>query len=178
MGRALRPQKDKKFAYILVPLLFDNKITDATDKQKEAFAPILMTLRALAADDERIIEYFRSIAEGKQHSKGNIHIDIDIPDGLDIDVDEFTKSIKLQFWSKLAKLSWRPFEEAREFVHALKLISVNGERGWRNYCAGKLEDLPKKPDDIPYKPDRTYNDRWIGWRDWLGTKTKPKRKIV
>ena len=90
VGRALRPHKDKKYGYILVPLLFDNKITDDTDKQKEAFAPILMTLRALAADDERIIEYFRSIAEGKQHSKGNIYIDIDIPDGLDIDVDEFT----------------------------------------------------------------------------------------
>ena len=147
-----------------------------TNKQKEAFAPILMTLRALAADDERIIEYFRSIAEGKQHSKGNIHIDI--PDGLNIDVDEFTKSIKLQFWSKLAKLSWRPFEEAREFVHALKLISRESKRGWKNYCAGKIKGLPKKPDDIPYTPGRTYSDQWKGLGDWLGTKTKPKRKKV
>ena len=178
MGRALRPQKDKKFAYILVPLLFDNKITDDTDKQKEAFAPILMTLRALAADDERIIKYFRSIAEGKQHSKGNIHIDIDIPDGLDIDVDEFTKSIKLQFWSKLAKLSWRPFEEARKFVHSLKLSGEQSTGGWRDYCAGKIKGLPKNPNDIPYKPERTYGNKWKGWPDWLGTKTKLKRKKV
>ena len=136
-----------------------------------------MTLRALAADDERIIEYFRSIAEGKQPSKGNIDIDIDIPDGLNIDAEEFTKSIKLQFWSKLAKLSWRPFEEAREFVHALKLTGQKSEGGWRDYCSGKIKGLPKRPDDIPYNPDRIYADKWKGYSDWLGTNTKPRKKV-
>jgi len=171
VGRALRPHEDKKYGYILVPLLFDKKITDDIDKQKEAFAPILMTLRALAADDERIVEYFRSIAEGKQHSEGNIHIDIDIPDGLDIDADEFEKSIKLQFWSKLAKLSWRPFEEAREFVCSLKLKSQNE---WNLYARGKLKvkGKPKKPDDIPNNPNLIYKDQgWINNGDWIGTGT-------
>ena len=137
-----------------------------------------MTLRALAADDERIIEYFRSIAEGKQHSKGNIHIDIDIPDGLDIDVDEFTKSIKIQFWSKLAKLSWRPFEEVRKFVHSFKLPGEQSTGGWRDYYNGKIKGLPKKPDDIPSDPHKVYADRWEGFGDWLGTKTKLKRKKI
>jgi hypothetical protein len=26
-----------------------------------------------------------------------------------------------------------------------------------------------KPDDIPYKPSRTYENEWISWGDWLGT---------
>jgi len=56
---------------------------------------------------------------------------------------------------------FRPFEEAREFVHTLKLKS---REEWEQYCKSG-----KKPDDIPYKPSRTYENEWIRWGDWLGT---------
>jgi very-short-patch-repair endonuclease len=56
-----------------------------------------------------------------------------------------------------------PFEEARNFVHALGLKGV-GE--WRAYCL-----LGKKPDTISTHPDRTYKSDFQGWGDWLGTGT-------
>jgi hypothetical protein len=57
---------------------------------------------------------------------------------------------------------YRPFNEARAFVHSLGLKS---EAEWKEYCRSG-----KKPKDIPYKPQRTYaNDGWAGWGDWLGT---------
>ena len=57
--------------------------------------------------------------------------------------------------------SWRPFEEARTFVHGLKLKSVTE---YRAYCKSG-----NKPDDIPTHPHIIYADSgWISWYDWLG----------
>jgi hypothetical protein len=79
----------------------------------------------------------------------------------------FINSIKLQFWSRLAKLSWRPFGEARDFVHTLGL---KGRDEWEAYSKGKLLGKGRKPEDIPFKPQRTYkNEGWINWGNWLGT---------
>ena len=57
--------------------------------------------------------------------------------------------------------TYRSFEEARAFVHQLKLKS---QQEWKDWTQTNL-----KPDDIPAHPPRTYKDRgWIGWSDWLG----------
>ena len=59
-------------------------------------------------------------------------------------------------------LKYRPFEEARDFVHKLKL---KGEKEWREYCKSGL-----KPDDIPASPESTYKQNgWKTWGDWLGS---------
>ncbi|MGA7369849.1 MAG: integrase repeat-containing protein, partial [Nitrososphaeraceae archaeon] len=55
---------------------------------------------------------------------------------------------------------YRPFEDARKFVHTLGLKSIEE---WREYCRSG-----KKPTDIPYKPSRTYKKDWKGDNDWLG----------
>ena len=57
--------------------------------------------------------------------------------------------------------NWRPFAEARAFVHKLNL---RNEDEWRSYCKSG-----KKPDDIPAKPSRTYSTEFKGFGDWLGT---------
>jgi superfamily II DNA or RNA helicase len=57
--------------------------------------------------------------------------------------------------------TFRPFEEAKDYVRSLGL---QGEADWRKYCRSG-----QKPDDIPYKPNRTYENEWISWGDWLGT---------
>jgi superfamily II DNA or RNA helicase len=58
---------------------------------------------------------------------------------------------------------YRPFNKARTFVRDLALKSVSE---WSDYCASH-----KKPADIPMHPDRRYAKEWIGWGDWLGTRT-------
>ena len=54
------------------------------------------------------------------------------------------------------------FEEARKFIHILKL---KGDKEWREYCKSG-----NKPDNIPIYPERVYkNDGWLSIGDWLGT---------
>jgi superfamily II DNA or RNA helicase len=166
VGRALRVHKDKEYGYVIVPVLIDKEIEDTEEISKEAFNSILGTLRVLAADDERIVEYFRSVSQGRQRRKGGGPIEIDLPEGIKIDAEEFVESVELKVWSRLAKLSWRSFKEARQYAHLLKLTGEQGKRGWREYARSK-----KKPEDIPYSPDSVYGDEWISWGDWLGTGT-------
>ncbi len=63
------------------------------------------------------------------------------------------------------KRKFRPFEEARAFVHNLGL---QGKDKW-----GAWASSDARPDDIPSGPSRTYRDEgWAGWGDWLGTRNR------
>jgi hypothetical protein len=70
---------------------------------------------------------------------------------------------------------WRPFREAREYVHSLKLSSVEEYRHWSK---GELKNKPKFPDDIPAYPDEIYGKEkdWRGMSDFLGS--RPSAKYV
>jgi len=57
--------------------------------------------------------------------------------------------------------NFRSFEDARSFVHSLKLESF---RDWSTYYKSG-----KKPNDIPTHPDTVYEKQWQGWIDWLGS---------
>jgi len=59
--------------------------------------------------------------------------------------------------------TWRPFTEARAFVHMLELKS---KAAWLAY--GKSG---KRPTDIPSNPDQIYPTEFRGFGDWLGTGT-------
>jgi hypothetical protein len=63
-----------------------------------------------------------------------------------------------------AMRQYRDYEQARAFVHGLKL---NSEEEWRVYSkSGKL------PEDIPATPNQVYAAKgWGGMGDWLGTGT-------
>jgi superfamily II DNA or RNA helicase len=57
---------------------------------------------------------------------------------------------------------YRPFHEARAFVHSLGWRTANQ---WRAYAKSG-----EKPDDIPAAPQRTYEKKgWLSWGDWLGS---------
>ena len=56
---------------------------------------------------------------------------------------------------------FRPFKEARKFIHSLKLKNVPD---WEEY-----RKSDKIPFDIPGTPNRTYKKEWISYGDWLGT---------
>jgi len=60
---------------------------------------------------------------------------------------------------------WLPYEEAREFVHKLKLKNQNE---WEEYCKSG-----NKPDNIPNNIYTTYKNKGlIDLSDFLGTKNK------
>jgi superfamily II DNA or RNA helicase len=58
--------------------------------------------------------------------------------------------------------TYRPFEEARIYVHSLGLKS---QTEWRDWCKSSA-----KSDDIPAHPSEIYKDKgWVSWGNWLGT---------
>ena len=60
--------------------------------------------------------------------------------------------------------NFRSFEDARKFVHLLK---IKGGKQWREYC-----ESGNKPKDIPSSPYHVYKNKgWISYGDWLGTGT-------
>ncbi|NNN04523.1 MAG: zinc-ribbon domain-containing protein [Elusimicrobia bacterium] len=62
---------------------------------------------------------------------------------------------------------WRQFEKAKTFVVALGLKS---QSEWRKWLRGSFAHLPKRPKDIPAKPERVYRDKgWVSISDWLGS---------
>jgi hypothetical protein len=69
-------------------------------------------------------------------------------------------TLQLKTWNKLAKLSWMPFEEAREYARGLNL---------KNLKAWHIHAKVKRPLDIPYSPHLIYGDSWKGYGDFLGT---------
>jgi hypothetical protein len=66
-------------------------------------------------------------------------------------------------------LKFRPFAEARQFVHTLGLKSSSQ---WIQYRASG-----RKPQDIPSHPDVAYRNDWRGWGDWLGNVAPSEKKL-
>ncbi len=168
VGRALRPAPGKKLGYVIVPILHDANSTPNDIFESESFQEILTTLRALAANDDRIIEYFRAVSQGRQHTVGgSVDFEMDARLTQRIDLSQFVHEIELKCWDRLAKLSWRTFQEARSFAHSL---GIKGVSEWSEFCKGNLPEKGKRPEDIPATPQSTYaNKGWMNWGDWLGT---------
>ena len=163
VGRALRKTKNKEYGYVILPVFTKSKTAEAIIESEE-FNEVLNVLRALASNDERIIEYFRDISKGKKVNKKDCPITFEIDERLAglIDEKELINSIQLTTWNKLAKLSWMPFEEAREFVRKMQFKNAND---WYDYSKSN-----EKPLDIPNTPYKVYkHEGWIGYGDWLGT---------
>ena len=161
VGRALRKKDGKEFGYVILPVF-----TDANNKEEiiesEEFKDVLSTIRALASNDERIIEEFKDISKGKKGNRKDslVQFNIDVNIAELINENELIESIQLKTWDKLAKLTWMPFEEARDYVRALGL---KGGTDWRLYSKSG-----RKPINIPAAPNVIYKKH--GWKsngDWL-----------
>ena len=105
---------------MIVPVLHEPNATMDEIIESGPFKEVLMTIRAPGSQDERLVEYFRAISRGKKPHNGS-PIDIVLGERLakKVDLKDFTSRIHLKVWNRLAKLSWRPFEEAREFAKSL-----------------------------------------------------------
>jgi superfamily II DNA or RNA helicase len=160
-GRALRLSPGKKFGYILIPLIIP-KNENATEAAKDtAFEEIVTTIRALATQDTRIIEYLRAVSSGTI-PKGGSPVDgiTKINVLTKVNEVEFNKSIQLKVWDRVAFGNWRPYEEAKKYAQSLKL---------KNQIEWSLHTKSKNfPSDIPHNP-RTYNLEFQGYGIFLGT---------
>ena len=171
VGRALRKKDGKEFGYVILPV-FTNSTTKEEIIESAEFKEILSTLRALASNDERIIEYFKDISKGKIANKKDslIQFDIDVQIADLLNEKELIDTIQLTTWNKLAKLSWMPFDEARKYIHSLNLKNQNE---WSEFCKSS-----SRPIDIPSAPQNIYKNKgWKSLGDWLGTGTVAAQQV-
>jgi superfamily II DNA or RNA helicase len=111
-GRALRKFDGKDFGYIIVPVVLDEEAEDPSD---EAFKQIITVISALGMSDERIIEEFKAIANGKSRGRGRI-IDIDVPEVVRVKFAELISNIEIQIWDRLSFGWHKGFEHLKQFV--------------------------------------------------------------
>ena len=160
-GRAMRLYKGKKYGYIVVPIVVPENTEFAEFAETTAFRTIVRIITALSVHDTRIVDELRAIHHGRNAKGKIIKIDGKVPVGMRMSLDRFADAITLKMWESVARVNWRSFEEARAFVHKLKLKSKND---WDAYCRSG-----KKPNDIPSSPHHGLCRCWLGWLgDWLG----------
>ena len=105
-GRALRLAPGKKLGYILLPLVVPDGMTPAEIAEQKGFDFIFTVLRALASQDERIIDWFRATVENKTSDVGcPVSFDFDqvvLPIG--VSADDFAAQIEVRCWDKISQL--------------------------------------------------------------------------
>lgn len=161
-GRALRldPKSGKKLGYILLPLVVPDGATPEDIAESSAFKFVLFVLRALAAHDERIIEWFRATAEGRAPEiDGLVRFDFgNVISPLGVNATEFANQIEVRCWANVARLAYRPYKDAVAFAHKLGLKS---QGQWNAYHRNPSNRWPA---DIPKSPDKSY--AYTGWSTW------------
>lgn len=157
LGRALRKKKDKKWGYVVLPIVYDNN----NEIDNESFNDIVSIIRGLAANDERIIEYFKtktlsSSGGNKTEGKSNVFEMIS--------EKKLINQLEIRVWEKLSKFNWTTFEEASKFTRKLNLKTVTE---WYKYAKSS-----KRPYNIPFHPKREYAKEFEimgGWNYWLNS---------
>jgi superfamily II DNA or RNA helicase len=163
-GRALRLSPGKKFGYILIPLIIPEN-ENATEAAKDtAFEEIVTTIRALATQDTRIIEYLRAVSSGTI-PKGGSPVDgiTKINVLTKVNEEEFNKSIQLKVWDRVAFGNWRLYQVVKKYAQSLKL---KNREEWKEH-----RKSPNFPKDIPKDPKNAYGKQFEGWGVFLGTGT-------
>ena len=227
LGRALRRKEGKDWGYVILPVVYDG---DTHEIDNDSFQEILSIIRGLAANDERIVEYFKDKQSIERTGGGLLSNEQFMFLTEALAESQFQNQLGIKVWENLSRFSWLPFEEAREFVRTLglknqkewiyfyksqsrplnipsapevvyagkgwdgigdwlgtnrianfnktyrpfnearefaRLLNLNSMAEWRSFCK-----TGKKPEDIPYHPDRTYDGiGFVNFSDWLGTKT-------
>ncbi len=167
LGRALRKKEGKDWGYVILPVVYDGNTNEIDN---DNFNEILSIVRGLAANDERIIEYFKdkSLKEDSKGKSGGVELFEMISETLS--ESDFAEQLSIKLWEELSRFSWMPFEEARKFVWGLKLKNV---KDWHKYAKSK-----NRVKNIPSNPQLNYqNDGWISFGDWLGTGVVAPSKI-
>lgn len=161
LGRALRKKKGKDWGYVILPVLYDDETHEIDN---DNYNEIISIVRGLAANDERIIEYFKDKGDKTttKRIEGSAVFDFNFTADL-LDEKDLTEQLQIKIWESLSKFNWMEFEQAREFVRSLKL---NYQRDWNIFCK-----TGKKPNNIPSNPDKIYKEAgYLSLPDFLGTK--------
>tara|TARA_B110000908_G_scaffold170447_1_gene230065 strand:- start:1342 stop:4659 length:3318 start_codon:yes stop_codon:yes gene_type:complete len=158
LGRALRKKEGKDWGYVILPVVYDENTNEIDN---DSFEEILSIIRGLAANDERIIEYFKD--KNQPNSSNRIEgSDIFQIESELLEEKDLIENLEIKLWDSLSRFTWMSFKESKEYVRKLG-ITTTGD--WKKYVRSG-----KKPHNLPSKPYREYKEKWLSFPDWFGTK--------
>jgi predicted helicase len=158
LGRALRRKEGKDWGYVILPVVYDG---DTHEIDNDSFQEIVSIIRGLAANDERIVEYFKYKQSIVKTGGGLLSNEQFMFLTEALAESQFQNQLEIKLWESLSRFSWPPYEEAKEFVKALGLKNA---REWRSYSSSG-----NRPAEIPSAPNVVYSNKgFTKWEDWLG----------
>lgn len=159
-GRAMRKSRDKKYGYVLVPLITNNNDVKSASIDTE-YEDLISVITSLATQDERLIDEIKSIV-GKTIKKKHIPKIIQSKTSLlnKIDKNDFSKNIILKVWRNIQPISYCNYEEAKKYVNKFNFETI---------LSFKDHLRKNKILDIPLKPNITYRNKgWKSWKEFIG----------
>jgi superfamily II DNA or RNA helicase len=158
LGRALRRKEGKDWGYVILPVVYDG---DTHEIDNDNFSEIISIVRGLAANDERISEYFKDKNSLEKAGGGKLSEDQFKYLSETLDESEFKSQLGIKLWEGLSRFNWLPYDEARKFVHSLSLSSA---KAYQKYVGGSAKNLR-----IPINPRGVYkNSGFISMPDFVG----------
>jgi superfamily II DNA or RNA helicase len=159
LGRALRRKEGKDWGYVILPVVYDG---DTHEIDNDNFQEIVSIIRGLAANDERIVEYFKEKQSTERTGGGQLSNDQFLFLTEALADSQFQNQLGIKLWENLSRFNWLPFEKAREIIRGLGL---NNQVEWVAYVRSNQRAL-----DIPSTPESVYKESgWVSLGDWLGT---------
>ena len=168
VGRALRLATGKLRGHIIIPFVVPEGAALEAAAESAGFAFVVFVLRALASNDERIVDELRAISRGQPPKTGRIlNFDVSAVFPVAIEAEQFINAIELKCWGRLAQLEPMSYADASAFVQSIDVRSQKQFRKWRR---GWMPNLPPVPEDLPANPNNAYHGRgWKTWGDFFGT---------
>ena len=106
VGRAMRRAEGKTKAYIVLPFVVREGASIDDAAKSADFGFVVAVLRALASQDERIIDELRAIQRGQPTRSGRVlNFDMSAVVPAEVEADAFVQAIELQCWGKLRRLT-------------------------------------------------------------------------
>jgi Predicted helicase len=103
LGRALRTKEGKDWGYVILPVIYDDKTNEIDN---DNFNEILSVVRGLAANDERIVDYFKfKESERLEKSKAGERIFNFEVFSEYIDESELKENLQIKLWDKFSRIS-------------------------------------------------------------------------
>ena len=158
LGRALRRKEGKDWGYVILPIVYDG---DTHEIDNDNFQEIVSIIRGLAANDERIVEYFKDKESLSATSEVSITSEQLMFLTEALEESALQDKIGVKIWEGLSRFNWLPFEIARQYARSLEL---KGQAEWIEFCKG-----PERNKQIPTDPRAAYKVQWKGYGDWLAT---------
>ncbi len=118
-GRALRKFKDKKFGYIIIPVVVDEK---GKNLAGSIFDQLINVISSLGMNDKRIIDEFQAFSKNKEVFESVTNFSV--PEIFRVQFNELIENIEIQIWDRLS-FGWiKGFSSLKDYLKKNNHVKV------------------------------------------------------